>query len=308
MRSAFINALYDIAEQDERIWLLSGDLGFSVLEVFAQKYANRYVNMGVAEQNMTGVAAGLALEGKIVFTYSIANFPIMRCLEQIRNDICYHQLPVKIVTVGGGVAYGAAGYTHFAIEDLAIMRALPNMTVIAPGDPAEVRAAIHWIINSNGPAYLRLGKGGEPVIHSDSEQLAIQKPIWVIRGMDVVFIATGGILGQVVIAAKALREKGVDAGVVSLPMLKPLDTDSIIQIGQSAKGIVTVEEHSESGGLGELLASVLINTHTPEKFFEKVYYPSSQIYALGSQDYLRRKVGLNSSHLIEVVEAHLLTR
>ncbi len=166
MRTAFIETLCELAEQDERIWLLTGDLGFSVLECFAQRFPKRYVNMGVAEQNMTGVAAGLALEGKIVFTYSIDNFPVMRCLEQIRNDVCYHNLNVKVVAVGGGLAYGTAGFMYYAFEDLVVMGAGPNMTVLTPGDPVEVRLATRAVVNWQGPSYPRLGKGGEPVVHN----------------------------------------------------------------------------------------------------------------------------------------------
>src|SRR5262249_13809462 len=141
MRAAFIKTLYELAERDERVWLLTGDLGFTVLEDFARRFPERYLNVGVAEQNMTGVAAGLARCGKVVFTYSIANFPTLRCLEQIRNDVCYHEANVKVVSVGGGFAYGAAGYTHHGVEDLGALRLLPGMTVVAPGDPVETRLA-----------------------------------------------------------------------------------------------------------------------------------------------------------------------
>ncbi|MGH9680291.1 MAG: transketolase, partial [Candidatus Acidiferrales bacterium] len=141
MRSAFFRALTALAEQDERICLIVGDLGFGVVETFAERFPSRFLNAGVAEQNMTGIAAGMALSGKIVFTYSIANFPILRCLEQVRNDVCYHNADVKIVAVGGGLAYGALGPTHHATEDLAILRSLPRMAVVAPGDPAEAEAA-----------------------------------------------------------------------------------------------------------------------------------------------------------------------
>jgi hypothetical protein len=145
MRTAFLETLVRLARHDERIWLLTGDLGYSVLEGFAREFPERFVNAGVAEQNLTGVAAGLALSGKIVFTYSIANFPTLRCLEQIRNDVCYHRANVKVVAVGGGLAYGSQGYTHFGVEDLAVMRALPYMTVVAPGDPVEARLATEAI-------------------------------------------------------------------------------------------------------------------------------------------------------------------
>src|SRR3989442_15702127 len=165
MRGAFRAAICALAAADERVWLLTGDLGYTVLEGFRERFPDRFVNVGVAEQNMTGVAAGLALSGKIVFTYSIANFPILRCLEQVRNDVCYHKANVKIVAVGGGLAYGALGSTHHATEDIAILRALPEMVVVAPGDPQEAEAATRAIAEHPGPCYLRLGRAGEPHVH-----------------------------------------------------------------------------------------------------------------------------------------------
>src|SRR5215813_10958785 len=151
MRDAFVAAVTELAAADERIWLLTGDLGFTVFERFRERFADRFVNVGVAEQNMTGVAAGMALSGKIVFTYSIANFPTLRCLEHVRNDVCYHNANVKIVSVGGGFTYGAMGATHHAVEDIAVMRALPNLMVVAPGDPVEARAATRAVIAYSGP-------------------------------------------------------------------------------------------------------------------------------------------------------------
>src|SRR5213078_2569899 len=158
MRTAFFRALLELAAADERVNLVVGDLGFGVVEPFVERFPARFFNAGVAEQNMTGIAAGLALSGKTVFTYSIANFPTLRCLEQIRNDICYHAADVKIVSVGGGMAYGALGFSHFATEDLAIMRALPGLTVVAPGDPVEVKELLPQIVRHPGPVYLRLGR------------------------------------------------------------------------------------------------------------------------------------------------------
>ena len=192
MRAAFIETMLDLAEHEERIWLLCGDLGYSVLERFAERFPGRFVNVGVAEQNMTGVAAGLALSGKIVFTYSIANFPIMRCLEQIRNDICYHDLNVKIVAVGGGFAYGSAGYSHHALEDLVIMRSLPNMTVLAPGDPTEARLAIRAVLSHTGPCYMRFGKAGEPTVHPTEPHFEIGHVIPMRSGTDALVVSTGG--------------------------------------------------------------------------------------------------------------------
>src|SRR5437667_1620165 len=165
MRSAFFDTLVRLAEDDERITLVVGDLGFGVIEPFARRFPDRFLNAGVAEQNLTGIAAGMALSGKIVFTYSIANFPTLRCLEQIRNDVCYHEANVKIVAVGGGFAYGALGMTHHATEDLAIMRTLPGMVVVAPGDPVEAELATRAVVRDSRPCYLSLGRAGEPTVH-----------------------------------------------------------------------------------------------------------------------------------------------
>ncbi|PYM76947.1 MAG: transketolase, partial [Candidatus Rokuibacteriota bacterium] len=182
MRAAFFKTLLDLAERDERIHLVVGDLGFGVVEPFARRFPDRFLNAGVAEQNMTGVAAGLALCGKVVFTYSIGNFSTIRCLEQIRNDICYHRADVKIVSVGGGFAYGPLGMTHHALEDLAIMRVLPGMTVVAPGDPFEVEQATRAIVGQPGPCYLRLGRAGEPRIHRPGVVFELGRAIRVREG------------------------------------------------------------------------------------------------------------------------------
>lgn len=165
MRNAFIQELVTLARQHPQIALIVGDLGYSVVEPFADEFPDRFINAGVAEQNMTGLAAGMASEGYHVFTYSIANFPTFRCAEQIRNDIDYHKLPVTVVSVGGGLAYGALGYSHHAVQDYALMRTLPNMLIAAPGDPMEVRACMRYLAKNPGPSYLRLGKAGEPNFH-----------------------------------------------------------------------------------------------------------------------------------------------
>jgi len=166
MRTAFIKTLFEIAKNDNSIYLIVGDLGFGVVTRFMEELPNQFINAGVAEQNMTGVATGMALSGKTVFTYSIANFPIIRCLEQIRNDVCYHKASVIITVVGGGMSYGSLGTSHHATEDIAVMRAMPNMVVIAPGDPVETRMAVEALIQYRGPAYLRLGRDKEPVVHT----------------------------------------------------------------------------------------------------------------------------------------------
>ena len=206
MRTAFFRSLLDLAEGDERINLIVGDLGFGVVETFAQRFPTRFFNAGVAEQNMTGIATGLALSGKVVFTYSIANFPTLRCLEQVRNDVCYHNANVKIVAVGGGFAYGSLGMSHHATEDLAIMRVLPGMVVVAPGDPVEAELATRAIVEAQGPCYLRLGRAGERSVHHPEVAFRLGKAITVRDGRDLTLITTGGLLSTTVRVATRLAK------------------------------------------------------------------------------------------------------
>ena len=297
MRTAFVETLCELAQQDERIWVLTGDLGYSVLERFIRRFPDRFVNVGVAEQNMTGVAAGLALCGKVVFTYSIANFPIMRCLEQIRNDVCYHNLNVKIVAVGGGLAYGSAGYTHHAVEDLAVMRAMPNMTVIAPGDPVETRLATKAVVNWLGPCYLRLGKAGEPVVHGREPDFEIGKGIVVRAGIDVTFVSSGGMLKTTLEAAQMLSFLGIQARVLSMATIKPVDRDMILAAARETKNILSVEEHSIIGGLGSTVAEVLAEAGIGIPF-RRLGLPEGFNYQIGSRTYLLGSAGLSAAGLV----------
>ncbi|MEG4325013.1 transketolase C-terminal domain-containing protein [Microcoleus sp. herbarium5] len=298
MRTAFIKTLCEQAEQDERIWLLCGDLGYSVLEGFYSRFPNRFVNVGVAEQNMTGIAAGLALSGKVVFIYSIANFPVMRCLEQIRNDVCYHNLNVKIVTVGGGLTYGSLGYTHHGVEDIAVMRVLPNMTVIAPGDPVEARLATKAILNTPGPCYLRLGKAGEPVVHHVEPEFQVGKAISLQLGSDLTLIGTGGMLQSVVLAAEKLASQGYSVQVLSMPTIYPLDEAAILQAAAKTGKIISVEEHG-IGGLGSAVAEVLALGEIPVKF-RALRLQREAVKVAGSQIALRSRMGLSLEGIIEV--------
>ena len=259
-----------MADIDKSIYLLTGDLGFGLLEPFAEKHPGRYINMGVAEQNMTGVATGLALSGKVVFIYSIANFPTFRCLEQIRNDICYHNVNVNIVSGGGGLTYGALGTTHHATEDMAIMRALPGMTVIAPGDPLEVSQATKASVKWPGPCYLRLGRTEEPTIHNNTPDFQIGKSIRVLAGSDATLISTGGALYNTMRAAQSLAEQRIKVCVLSMPTIKPLDNGAVITAARETGVIVTVEEHNIIGGLGSAVAEVLAESTGLEVAFKRI--------------------------------------
>lgn len=305
MRTAFIKTLFDLAKQDERINLIVGDLGYSVVEPFQKEFPSRFINAGVAEQNMTGIAAGLALSGKIVFTYSIANFPILRCLEQIRNDICYHKANVKIVAVGGGFAYGALGMTHHATEDLAIMRSLPNMLVVAPGDPVEAKLATQAIIEHEGPCYLRLGKAGESKVHQTEPDFKLGKAIQIKDGTDITLIATGGMLFNTLKAAEKLEEQGISVRLLSMHTVKPLDTEAVLKAASETSAIFTIEEHSIIGGLGGAVAETLAESENPQVYFKRLGVPSTFISQVGNQEYLRNLFSLSAEGILNSVETAL---
>jgi len=297
MRTAFIEALCNLAKHDRKIWLLTGDLGYSVVEQFARQFPDCFLNVGVAEQNMMGIATGLAMSGKIVFTYSIANFPVMRCLEQIRNDVCYHNANVKIVTVGGGMAYGSAGYSHHAVEDLAIMRAMPNMVLVAPGDPVETRSATRAIVGRQGPCYLRLGKSGEPVVHKTTPQFAIGNAITVREGTDLTLMSTGDMLKVAVDVADLLAAEGIGARVLSMHTVKPIDAEATVRAAQETGGIATIEEHQLVGGLGSAVADVLQDSNLKVARFWRFGIANTLSGTVGSQNHLRQQAGLTPQEI-----------
>lgn len=304
MRTAFIDTLFELATQDERITLVVGDLGFGVVSRFMKELPKQFVNAGIAEQNMTGLAVGMALSGKIVFTYSIGNFPTIRCLEQIRNDVCYHNANVKIVTVGGGMAYGSLGFSHHATEDLAIMRVMPNMTVIAPNDPVEAGFATRAIIAHEGPYYLRLGRAGEPRILNKDVHFEIGKAITVREGRDLTFVVCGGLLQNVLEAAERLSRKGKQSRVLSMHTIRPLDRDAIFAALRETAAIFTVEEHSIMGGLGSVVAEVLMENHEHAFKFKRIGLDKN-VCSVGEQEYLRSMHGLNGEGIFAAVERTL---
>ena len=254
MRNAFIDELVAHAETNSNIALVVGDLGFSVIEPFADRFPERFINAGVAEQNMTGLAAGMASEGYHVFTYSIANFPTFRCAEQIRNDIDYHNLPVTVVAVGGGLAYGSLGYSHHAIQDYALMRSLPNMLIASPGDPMEVRACMRYLINNPQPSYLRLGKAGEPSFHKEVPSISPGQWLNVKGGKpgNETFLTTGATLE---IAHRFVQDNpDLESWAInSLPLwsmkVKNIQSKQI----EKYSTITSLEDHLMDGGFGSWL-------------------------------------------------------
>ena len=293
MRTAFIRTLIELAEQDERVNLIIGDVGFGVVEAFANKFPKRFVNPGVAEQNMTAIATGMALCGKVVFTYSIANFPTLRCFEQIRNDVCYHKANVIVVSVGGGLAYGSLGITHHATEDIAVMRALPGLTVIAPGDPLEAELATRALVAHPGPAYLRLGRAGEPKVHWNSIDFQVGRAIQLTDGDDLTLIATGTMLHTAAAVGKRLSESGINARVLSMHTIKPLDTQAILAAARETRAIVTLEEHSIIGGLGSAVSEFLAESPVDKVPFKRLGLPPKFTSIVGDQDYLKNTYSLS---------------
>lgn len=302
MRTAFIQALNELADKDERICLVVGDLGYSVIESFAQKHPNQFVNAGVSEQNMIGLAAGMALTGKIVFTYSIGNFGTLRCLEQIRNDVCYHQANVKVVAVGGGLAYGNLGVTHHASEDVAIMRALPNMTVVSPGDPVEARLATRAVVEHEGPCYLRLGKAGEPIVHPSDPDFVLGRSVTLREGTDVALIASGGMLVTADRVARRLGEQNIGVRLMSMHTIKPLDLEAVERAAAETKYVFTLEEHSIEGGLGGAVAEVMSELDPGHAPLKRLGLRPEFNRTVGDQNYLKALHGLDEESVLNTIQ------
>jgi transketolase len=305
MRSLFNKVLVDIAKTDERIWMILADIGYGEIEPFRDTFPDRWYNCGVAEQNMTGVACGVALEGNIAITYSIANFPTLRCLEQIRNDVCYHNANVKIVIIGGGLAYGALGVSHQATEDIAIMRALPNMVVFCPCDFAEAEAGVHAMIAHEGPFYYRCGYKKEPPVHPGPIAFRLGQAIQVCDGRDLTFMFTGTIGNQVAAAAETLSREGIQCRVLSLHTVKPIDREAILAAAEETGGIVVVEEHQLSGGLGGAVAEVLADACVAPRRFLRIALPDVYVSKVGSHEWLLDQYGLSAQKIAGSVRTML---
>jgi transketolase len=304
MRDAFIKALTHHAQGDDRIALLTGDLGFGVLNDFAERFPNQYINAGVAEQNMTALAAGMALSGWKTFTYSIANFTTLRCLEQIRNDVCYHNAPVCIVSVGGGFSYGQLGMSHFATEDLAILRALPNMRIIAPAESWEAEDLVDEILATPGPTYLRIDKGRGGTDRRAGERAQIGQGRLVRRGEDLTLISIGAILSEAILAADMLEAKGVKARIVSLSSLKPLDEQIILDAAKSTGGIIAIEEHNIIGGLAGAIAETCMSHGIFPKFFARLGLEDCYPTIVGDQNYLRAAYRMDAEAVCAAAAKH----
>jgi len=298
MRNAFADELTKLGDSDPRLVLLSGDIGNRLFDKFRAAHPARFYNCGVAEQNMTGVAAGMAMTGMRPITYTIAPFVTTRCLEQIRTDICYHDLPVMVVAVGGGLSYAGLGPTHHACEDIAFLRAIPNMTVICPGDAWEVRAAMRAALQQDKPVYMRIGKRGEPKVHTDTPaEFAIGKALTVAEGSDVCLLSTGTMLPEAVEAAHLLAQDGVSAQVVSCHTVKPLDHDFLADAMLRFRLVATIEEHSLIGGFGAAVAEWMVDIGSMPRGFLRFGTPDAFFKRSGEQEYAREVLGLRGHQI-----------
>lgn len=304
MRSVFNKVLLELAEKDPRIHMVLADIGYGEIEGFARRFPERYYNCGVMEQHMTGVACGIAMEGNIAVTYSIANFPTLRCLEQIRNDVCYHNANVKIVNIGGGVSYGALGVSHHSTEDIAILRALPNMVVVVPCDLQEAEAATRAIFEYEGPVFYRCGyKNEKDIHHVDAKKLNFQlgKAITVEEGDDCTIIFCGPIGYEAQKAVLKARENNINCRLISMHTIKPIDREAIVKAAKETGKIITVEEHNLSGGLGSAVAEVLADEGCLNVKMKRIALPDVNVHEVGSQQWLREYYHLTAPHIEQAI-------
>ena len=311
MRDAFFDALAELAAEDPRVWALTGDLGIGLFDPVEEAAPGRVLNVGIAEQALVGIAAGLAYAGKLPFAYSIAPFATSRPHDQVRVDVAMARANVKLVGVGGGVSYGYLGPTHHAIEDLALMRSLPGMTVLAPGDPAEALRATRAAAEHDGPVYLRLGKNGEPALLPEDAPFQIGRALLLRDGDDVTLASTGAMLAETLDAADRLAAAGVDASVLHLATVKPFDRDALLGCAARTGTVVSVEEHSIVGGLGSACAEALAEDGVPAQL-KRVGLRDEFAFAVGSRAHLLREYGLTADDIartaLNLIGAHDLER
>ncbi|MDD4153818.1 MAG: transketolase C-terminal domain-containing protein [Bacilli bacterium] len=301
MRDSFFETISDEMKKNANIEFLTGDLGFGVIKPIIANTPDQFTNLGIAEQNLIGMAAGLAHEGKKVFAYSLGNFPTLRPIEQIRNNICYHDKDVKIVSIGGGFTYGQLGMSHHATEDIACLRSLPNMRVFVPCDEFECRAIVHELSKKGDtkPAYLRIERGDDHIHDKPLTNFNLNKFIKVFDGGDTyAILACGTIVSEAVEAAKALVSQGIETTVFSCFCIKPIDKGTIVDLARRCRVIFTLEEHNIIGGLGGAVSEVLAETENRKS--RLVRFGLDDVYSsiVGSQKYLREQYDISATKLV----------
>jgi len=308
MRNAFADEITKLAAADKRVVLLSGDIGNNLFNKFKEVAPQRFYNCGVAEANMMSVAAGMALCGLRPVIYTIAPFTTTRCFEQIRVGVCYHRAPVIIVGTGSGLSYAELGPTHHSCEDLAILRVLPEMTVLAPGDVPELRTGLRAALKHDGPVYMRIGKKGEPDMHAREPEFKIGKSFMIRPGTDVCLASTGVMLPVAVEAAKMLERQGISARVESFPSVKPLDTETLSEIFHKNQIVASIEEHSRLGGLGGSIAEWLAAQDAPRARLVQFGTDDVFMHEIGVTNYARAKFGLTAENIANTVAGRFVAR
>jgi transketolase len=303
MRQTCLDQVYELAKQDERIFFIGSDLGVNTLDKFKQEMPGRFLMEGISEQYVVGMASGLALEGKIVYVNTISTFITRRCFEQIVVDVCLHNLNVRLIGNGGGLVYAPLGPTHLAIEDISILRAVPNMAVVAPADADEMRRFMPQTVEHPGPIYIRLAKGFDPIVTTDQIPFRIGKALPVREGRDALLISTGITLKLALNAAKELAEQGIECAVLHMPTIKPLDTAALLAHATTVPVIVTIEENTTIGGLGSAVAEVIAEADfNSVKRFRRIGIPDVFAKHYGSQDDLMEHYRISAKELVATVK------
>ena len=302
MRKAFFQTLEEYARKDKRIFMLLADLGVKFFQNFKNIDSKRFLNVGIAEANMIDVAAGLAMSGKNVYCYSITPFLIDKALEQIKIDLCYNKLNVKLLGAGSGFVYGAEGVTHHALTDLAVMRSLPNMTVVAPGDSLEAEALSKASVDFQGPLFIRFGRDIDPIVHKKNFHFEIGRGIVVKEGKDICLIAIGTMLYPGKMVCDILEKQKLNPSLISFHTLKPLDKELVEDCSKKYKAIFTIEEHNIIGGLGSAVAEILAEINYSGIFYRfGIPDKFSNEFGIGGPDYLLEKTGLTPEKISEII-------
>lgn len=299
MRKSCLTDVYQLARQDSRVFFIGSDLGAGTLSEFKQEFPDRFIMEGISEANVIGMAAGLALEGKIVYVNSIANFLVRRAFEQICLDVCLHNLPVRLMGNGGGLVYAPLGPTHMATDDIALMRVLPNMTILAPADAREMSALMPLTLNWPGPVYIRIAKGGEPIVSEAWDINGIGRAFALGEGSDVLMVTTGVMLNVAREAVALLADTGISARIVHCPTVKPLDKKTVLAAMTATSAVITLEEHSVIGGLGSAVAEILAEAgFKPGKSLRRLGIPDKFPDDYGSQSHLFTRFGLTAESVV----------
>lgn len=303
MRKTCLDMVYELAKTDERIFFIGSDLGVGTLNQFKKEMPDRFLMEGVSEANMIGMAAGLALEGKIVYANTIATFLTRRCFEQVALDLCLHNVQVRLIGNGGGLVYAPLGPTHLAFEDLAIFRALPRMTILAPADASEMRRMMPLTVDHPGPIYIRVAKGGDPIVTNGDRPFEIGKAYAMREGGDALIVSTGVMLKRALDAAEVLNQQGVGAAVLHVPTVKPLDHGTVLDYAGAVSVIVSVEEHTTLGGLGSAIAEILAEANfSRPKRFRRIGIPDVFPDQYGSQDSLLARYEITAEKIVQTVQ------